>query len=288
MPLSIEVLKTLVAVSQTGNFTHAAKRVYRTQAAVSIQMKGLEEYLGKPLFRRDKRGILLNDNGQLLVGYATRILSLHHEVLSQFKEAELTGTVRLGTPDDYAVSVLPRLLSRFSEVHPNVHVEVRCAGSTELQLALEADEVDLAIMSSEPGHDEGHELMLDQLIWVAAEGSDIYQQRPLPLAIYPASSKFYEWAINALKASSIPHRTVFSGSSVLVLQAAVSAGLAVAPLLRSANRLKLKEVGQEHGLPDLPKVRVSLVLPQQPLTDASKRLANHLVDSFSKSPLTSQ
>jgi len=112
--LDIDQLRTFIAISETGSFTKAAEVVNKTQSAVSMQMKRLEERLERPIFSRDGRASKLTEDGQRLLDYARRIVKLNVETLAAFSDAELSGRVRLGVPDDYADRYLPEIMARFS------------------------------------------------------------------------------------------------------------------------------------------------------------------------------
>ena len=124
--LPTELLRTFIAIADTGNFSQAAEQVHRTQSAVSMQVKRLEELIGKPLFKRDSRHSRLTADGLTLLNYARRILKLNEEAVSLLQRPELTGWVRIGLPDDYATRFLPEILAGFSRTHPRVQVEVTC------------------------------------------------------------------------------------------------------------------------------------------------------------------
>ena len=101
--IDTDLLRTFAAIADHGGFTRAAEAVNRTQSAVSMQMKRLEEdVLQRPLFRRDGRQVSLTAEGQLLLGYARRILKLHGEVFNTLRMPHMVGLVRIGTPDDVA------------------------------------------------------------------------------------------------------------------------------------------------------------------------------------------
>src|SRR5215468_6881509 len=106
-PLDLDQLRTFVAIAETGSFTRAADVVFKTQSAVSMQMRRLEERIGKPIFERDGRASKLTEDGERLLDYARRIVKLNMDAVSAFSENELTGRVRLGVPDDYADRYLP-------------------------------------------------------------------------------------------------------------------------------------------------------------------------------------
>ena len=148
MTLETPLLRTLVAVSETGSFTRAATQVHRTQSAVSMQIKRLEDAVGKPLVTRDRRQAQLTREGVALVEYARRILNLHDEAMAAVSQPEIAGLVRIGTPDDYAAGFLPQVLSDFAETHPNVEVDLRCETSSKICRAFEKAEVDVALVTS--------------------------------------------------------------------------------------------------------------------------------------------
>src|SRR6478752_3854 len=145
--LDIDQLKTFVAIADTGSFTRAADVVHKTQSAVSMQMKRLEERVGKPIFGRDGRLSRLTEDGERLLDYARRILRLNAECMSSFADAELAGRIRLGVPDDYADRYLPEILARFSHSNPKVEVTVVCEPTPMLAERIATGDIDLAIIT---------------------------------------------------------------------------------------------------------------------------------------------
>src|SRR3954466_430080 len=145
--IDVDQLRTFIAIVETGSFTKAADVVHKTQSAVSMQMKRLEERLGKPVFERDGRTSRLTDDGERLLDYARRILRLNVECMASFADAELAGRVRLGVPDDYADRYLPEILARFSHSNPKVEVTVVCEPTPMLVDRLQSNDLDLAIIT---------------------------------------------------------------------------------------------------------------------------------------------
>ena len=145
--IDVDQLRTFIAIVETGSFTKAAEVVHKTQSAVSMQMKRLEERLGKPIFARDGRASKLTEDGERLLDYARRIIKLNVEALAAFDDAELTGRVRLGVPDDYADRYLPEIMARFSRSYPGVELTVMCEPSVELVERIDGNELDLAIIT---------------------------------------------------------------------------------------------------------------------------------------------
>src|SRR6516164_5612263 len=145
--IDVEQLRTFVAIVETGSFTQAGEVVHKTQSAVSMQIKKLEERLDHPIFVRDGRGSKLTEHGERLLDYARRIVKLNVEALAAFSDAELFGRVRLGVPDDYADRYLPEIMARFSRAYPGVELSVICEPSVELFERIAANELDLAIVT---------------------------------------------------------------------------------------------------------------------------------------------
>src|ERR1700674_3493363 len=141
--LDVDQLRTFIAIVETGSFTKAADVVHKTQSAVSMQMKRLEERLDRPVFARDGRASKLTEDGERLLDYARRIVKLNLEALAVFSDAELTGRARLGVPDDYADRYLPEIMARFSRAYPSVELTVICEPSVDLLERIDANELDL-------------------------------------------------------------------------------------------------------------------------------------------------
>src|SRR5499427_9470891 len=146
--LDSDQLKTFIAIVETGSFTRAADIVHKTQSAVSMQMKRLEERLGRPMSARDGRASKLSEDGERLLDYARRVVKLNVEALAAFSDAELTGRVRLGVPDDYADRYLPEIMARFSRAYPSVELTVTCEPTVELVHRIDTNDIDLAIITN--------------------------------------------------------------------------------------------------------------------------------------------
>ncbi|GLU41764.1 LysR substrate-binding domain-containing protein [Pseudomonas sp. NBRC 100443] len=273
-----ELLRTFVAIADHGGFTRAAEMVNRTQSAVSMQMKRLEEdVLERTLFERDGRQVRLTPEGQVLLGYARRILRLQGEVFNTLRQPHMVGAVRIGTPDDYVMRFLPEILSRFAQAYPLVQVEVHCESSSQL---LTRKDLDLTIVTREPGTEIGQLLRQEPFVWMAAESFCPQEQRPLPLAMFNTTCFCRAWACNALEALEIDYRIAYSSPSLSALFAVASAGLAVTAQLRSLLTGNLRIIGEEEGLPALPSASIVLLrnpARQSPVTD---KLADYIVEGF--------
>ena len=285
--LDADLLRTFVLIAEGRSFTAAATLVGRTQAAVSMQVKRLEDLLGQPVFTRAKGGgVELTVHGRYLLERARQMLALNDEVMATFRAPEIAGTVRLGCPDDYALAYIPPILRRFAETHPAVQVDVRCAPSEELTPRLKAGELDLALISQgqQPGSWPAVPLWRGPLVWVTSTRYAPHRQDPLPLALadrerFLSAGHDCEWAaaaINALEQAGRGYRVAYTSASQIGTHAPVMAGLAVTVSSLSWLPEGLRPVRPDEGLPPLPEFGILMVkarLPRQPVTDA---LAAHI------------
>lgn len=276
--IDTELLRSFVAIADHGGFTRAAEAVHRTQSAISMQMKRLEEdVLQRPLFERSGRQVSLTAEGQVLLGYARRILKLHGEVMTTLREPHMVGAVRIGTPDDYVMRFLPGILAQFAQAYPLVQVELHCEPSYQL---LQRQDMDLTIVTREPGTEIGQLLRQERFFWAEAAGYDLHQQRPIPLAMFNSGCFCRAWVCNALDAAEIDYRIAYTSPSLAALMALVGAGLAVTAQLRSLIPPQLRILGEAEGLPALPQCSIVLLRNPRSQSPVSEALAEYIVEGF--------
>src|SRR3954452_1072436 len=143
-PLDLDQMHTFVAIADTGSFTRAADEVHRTQSAVSMQMRRLEERLSQPLFEKEGRSNKLSEDSERLLSHARRLIHLIRETLAAFDDRRLEGTIRIGTPDDYADRFLPEIMARFTRSNPRVELTVICEPTPGLVEHIKRGNLDLA------------------------------------------------------------------------------------------------------------------------------------------------
>lgn len=266
--LDMDVLRALVIAMEHGGFARAAERLGRTQSAISLQMKKLEEQVGQPLFRKAGRTVALTDSGDLLLGYARRIVALNDEALSAARGRAMDGTVRVGFPQDLAERWLPAVLGSFHRAHPRIHVEAQVGRGRDLRERVAQGTLDLALAFGEiDGHPAdaavtgagatvGGATTLARLpvAWVAPAGFRVDRDSPLALALLDAPCMFRQHGIERLDGGRRPWRIAFTSPSLSGLWAAVEAGLGVT--LRTPLGLPdtLAIVGPDAGLPELGSV----------------------------------
>ncbi|HPE71446.1 MAG TPA: LysR substrate-binding domain-containing protein [Candidatus Competibacter sp.] len=258
LQLDPDLLRTFVAIVDAGGFTSAAQQVHRTQSAVSMQVRRLETTLERTLFQRAGRGVQLTPDGEALLGYARRLLKLHDEALAVLTRPELTGFIRLGTPDDYVERFLPDILVRFARAFPRVQVEVHCEPSVHLRRCLAEDRLDLALITCAPGAETGEVLRREPTVWATAERHLAHEQDPLPLALFQPGCPFRDWALAGLGETGRPYRVAYTSASITGLFAAVTAGLAVTVLGHSLLPETVRALRVDEGFPPLPPASITL------------------------------
>lgn len=277
--LDVDQLKTFVAIADTGSFTRAAEKVNKTQSAVSMQMKRLEERVGKPIFARDGRQSRLTDDGERLLDYARRIVHLSSEAVQALSDDDLAGRVRLGIPDDYADRYLPEILARFSRSYPRAEVTVLCEPSVMLNERMRNDGLDLAIVTRTDRDGSSLVVRQEPLLWVTSNRAAVHEQDVVPLALARPPCVWRSAAIERMEAENRPYRVLYTSWSGAAVGAAVLAGLAVSVLAESSLRPGMRVLTPSDGYPALPPVKIALLRhPQQ--TPLAGALADHIVASL--------
>jgi DNA-binding transcriptional LysR family regulator len=291
-PFDFDLLRTFVAIVDSGSFTAAAHRIGRTQSTVSLQMRRLEDGLGRPLFERQgdsKRSRMsLTPDGDLLLTDARRILRLGDEVRAKLMEPEVGGVVRLGAPEDFATSLLPDILARFARAHPQVQLEVTCDFTVHLLDGYARGLYDLVLFKRERQNlagGGGIGVWQETLVWAASERLLVgLDSQPLPLVLAPAPDLYRKAAIAALEQAGHRFRIVYSCPSLAGLQAVVRAGLGITVLPRGMVPTDLMVLScDEHNLPPLPDSEIVLYKAAGQLSPASILLSEHIVHSLEQS-----
>ncbi len=277
--MDIDALRSFIAFVDTGSFTRAAKQTFRSQSAISMQMKRLEEETGQTLFIKDGRNLVLSDQGQQLVSYARRILALHDEALGNFSEHNQHPPLVIGCPDDYAESILPKLIALINETLPTQSLRICCDSSSKLRLMLDAGEIHAAILTRAPEAEEGYLLKHDTGVWVHGGFPDLGTASALPLVLYEPDCKFHSAAIDGLEKQGKPYRLICSSSSATAIKSLLKRGLGISAMATSSVTPGLAQLGGVE-LPPLPSVDIVLAVAPVPHPMFSTALAARLSKQF--------
>jgi len=280
--LDTDVLRTFVAIAESGSFTRAAQQVFRTPSALSMQIKRLEETLGHSLFVREARQVRLTPEGETLLSFGRRLLKLNEEAVSQFLSPSLEGRVRFGTPDDVGTRILPGLLAQFARSHPGVQVDVVVDRSTKLIEQLDNDELDLTLVTAgNQGQDpnRGEVVHTEPLVWAGREGGIAVQRAPLPVSLAAHGCCWRSMALDALDNAGIGYRVAYTSIHCAGQEAAMVADLAISAFPHSLVKAPLARLGSQSGLPPLGDYQI-LLLRRDGLGPASETLASYVKGMF--------
>lgn len=278
--LDTALLRAFVAVAETGGMTSAASGLFLTQAAVSQQIRRLEELFDGPLFRRDRRGIALTDAGERLFAKAKRLLALNDEIWSEMTTPAFTGQLKLGAPIDLVSIYLPAVLKAFARIHPQVEISLVCRTSPDLLAEIAVGGVDLALAEEPIGTTEGECLAIERPTWIGARGGDAYLRRPLPLSLDCDTCAFRPAVHRALRDSGIEWRSACEIGNAGAMMAMVQTDLAVTVALPSTVPPGFDRLGAASGLPALPDFTIALHMSRQGHSAAAEVMARLLREAI--------
>tara|TARA_R110001583_G_scaffold93706_2_gene236807 strand:+ start:31138 stop:32049 length:912 start_codon:yes stop_codon:yes gene_type:complete len=277
--LDLDLARTFVAICETGNFSRAAERVNRSASAISLQVKKLEEIVGRSLFERETRRVRLTPDGEVLLGYARRLLRLNDEAMSRFRAPEFTGTVQLGVPNDNGIIAIPEILRRFAASHPHIEVDVFLGPTASLRKRVAEGTTDIAVFSFDPELDPQPPIHSEPLVWLGARHGAAIEKHPLPVALAEPGCYWRAMALRALDEAGINYRVAYTSEFCQAQIAATEADLAICPVPISVISDRLIHLDARHGLPELGEYRMTLA-KRGATGPAEDALAEHVVSSF--------
>ncbi|MCC3861203.1 LysR family transcriptional regulator [Pseudemcibacter aquimaris] len=284
--LEIELLRTFIAFADTGSFKRAAELVFRSQPAVSMQMKRFEDLVGKQLFEKKGRELVLTEAGLNMVSYARQLLSMHDNIVEKVQGQKIDGKVCLGIPDDYAMLFLPNILKRFSATHPDVVLDIKSAGSNILSQRLNKGELDIAILAVRTPEEGDIVLKKDPIVWVTSKDGIAHTKRPLDLALFLDGSPIDKNTVSSLQKHKsdddepLEYKVVLESKSWAVLTIAALSGFAVATMAKSVVVPGLQILTEEEGFPNLGHTYIVMRATPDTQSIATSCLAERIMDDF--------
>ena len=276
--LSIDQLRSFVTIAETGSFTRAAAELFRTQPALSMQMKRLEEQVGTQIFLREGKQVTVTEAGQLLLTYARRILALNELALSKLSVVETEGSVRIGVLEEVALGPLVDLLTKFGRLCTRIRLELVVATSYELTSMIEGNRINLAVANTVHTSGSFSDLWEESYVWAANPAYKFETMDPIPLVLDPLKipCPLRDVSLRELDERGRKWNVVFSSVSLTAMQAAVSAGLGVGIIARSALTPDMAILSEEHGFPDIEPARIGLLRSSDSHSEAVDCLADFL------------
>ena len=276
--LPIDLLRTLVVLARTQSFSRTGEEIGRSQSAVSLQMRRLQQIAGSPILTSSGKSFEFTPQGEIVLEYAKRMMALNDECVGRLDGGILTGTIRVGIPSDFALSFLPQLLGRFSETHPDIALDVTCELSRDLIAGLVRNEFDIVLAV----HDDTPAAPLTDLwreptAWVGSQIHDLRAKRPLPLVLFPDGCQYRLRVLTALRRQDIPYNIVYSSSNLAGNQAAIESGLGLTAISTSTVPPTLRALPPCPELPALDDFDFGLFWNPNGATGAMRALAAAMV-----------
>ncbi|WP_339451492.1 LysR family transcriptional regulator [Pseudomonas sp. EA_5y_Pfl2_R50] len=260
LDVSNDLLRTFVTILEEGSFSKAAVTLHRTQAALSLQLKRLEDDMGVRLLERSPKGIVASAAGSALLPYATRMLSLSAEIRRLMESMSQVETIRIGMLEDIAVGALPTVLERFTKSHPSVRLEIVVNDSKTLSRLLSESKLEIVI--ADPSSVEAFPAFVwdEDLVWVAANGFELPTGQEIPIIAFASSCPWQDKALKKLDAHGIPWRVALSSDNLNAISSAVSAGIGISFMLKYSVNASARILGEPEGLPGTEPVKIGIFL----------------------------
>ena len=280
--LPIDALRTFVTICDVGSVTVAAEQIGRSQPATSLQIKRLEELLGTDLFLRMKKRLVPSEAGLKLYDRAREIITISDEIIAEFQQPGLQGHVCLGIPSEFATTLLPEILGRFTTAYPNIVLEVVCDLSRNLLSTLHQGRYDLTLsLHNRLSKRRSGAIKIDQLVWVGSPHYEPQNQPQLPLVLAQDGCVYRERAIKLLNGMKRPWRLVHTNPDLSGIQAAIEAGLGITALAKSTVPPGLCVIEGDDRLPSLGAVEICLTTRSGKSDEATNRLGEYIKHSLS-------
>ena len=270
--LPMDVLRSFVTVAELGGFTQAGELLGRSQPAISLQIKRLEEQVEASLFTRKGQQLGLTPSGSKLLKYALEILALNDEAIAEFRQPTLTGRVRFGIPSEFATTLLPKILGTFTQAYPGVTLEINCELSKNL-LSQPGNQYDLVLALQDTSSRKlASRIKEDELVWVSGSSHDVHLRSPLPLVLAPEPCIYRARALERLDSSGRAWQIAYTNTDLTGIQSAIEEGLGVTVLARSTVPKSLRILQKSDKFPRLGKVDIHLHYDKRTANDALLRL----------------
>ncbi len=278
MNLPTDLLRTFVTIADLGSFTRAGDKLGRSQPAISLQIKRLEDMLQSRLYDRSSRELVLSNAGQQLADYARKMLALNDEAVVKFLQPGVEGSVHLGIPNEFAASRLfPEALSRFAQSYPQVQLQVTCDLSVNLLDQLKRDAYDVVLALRDGTETDYYkESWYEEIVWVCGPDSNASQRDPLPLIVAPEGCLYRQRMIEVLDAAKRRWHIVYTSQNYGGIRAGVMAGLGVTALARNTVSEGMVIMGSAERMRRLQQIELGMHYDAEKASTAARKLAEFI------------
>lgn len=273
------LIRLLLAIAETGRFAAAAASLGVTQPSVSQQVKRIETYVGRPLFRRTRRGVNLTADGEAVIVYARAMLGLTEDLKQRLDCLAEGSEIAAGMSEDFCRTALPSVLRLFVLDHANVRVRIVSGTYETLTAAIENRTVDFVIMRRYDRFPDAELLFRDEMVWVGGLGMRLPIADPIPLVVPLAPNQSRSAVLDCLRAAGRRSVIRFESVGIAGVEMAIGAGLGVCAGPRSMRLIDIVPLPDGHGLPSLPPVDFVIVRANASLSDLGRAFAEVLKEA---------
>ncbi|QYX58476.1 LysR family transcriptional regulator [Roseovarius sp. SCSIO 43702] len=275
--LQTDLLRTFVTVVDLRNFTETGAALGRTQPAISLQVKRLEQLTGVQLLSHRGKKIELTADGEMLLGYAREILRLNDRAIANLQRAKLLGTLRIGLPIDYSIEYFQSIIAAFAQANPQVLLDIRCNRSLDLLSALHVDDLDMVIAITDVMPAPHVALYWSEHpVWACGRDHRIDPDGPVKIIAHPDGCFYRKRMIDALNAEGRDWHVSFETPGISALQHAVLDGMGVTALTKKTLLPGMRVLTPKDGFPKLPHVHVGLFYKHIKMSDAALKLIEQI------------
>jgi DNA-binding transcriptional LysR family regulator len=274
--LPMDLLRSFATVAEVRGFTMAGQLLGRSQPAISLQIKRLEELIEAQLFNRGGPQLELTQTGERMLTYASRILALNDEALAELTRPTIAGRIRFGIPSEFATALLPKVLGRFTQAYPAVTLEIKCDLSVNL-FSQQPGQYDLILaLQDDPSRSSPSFMGSDELVWVTSARHDTHLQSPLPLIVAPHPCLYRSRALKTLREGGRRWRIAYTNQDLTGIQTAIEEGLGVTVLAQKTVPESLRVLPFSARFPRLGKIGIHLVYNRQNTSETVLKLVDYV------------
>ncbi|ELZ5939427.1 LysR family transcriptional regulator [Providencia vermicola] len=256
--LNLVLLKTFIAVAETGSFTVASQHLNSTQSTLSQQIQRLEALVGQPLLIRAHRMLTLTETGEILFSYAKKIIALNDMFFMKITGNAVIQTLRLGFPEDFASGQVTPTLATFMRDHPNIRLEVTSGLSRQLHQRYQQGELDLIIVKQRKGEFKSHYRWPEPLCWLTSANNQHVNADSLPLIVFPENGLYRNDMFRLLDIEQRPWHITYTCTSLAGIQSAITDGLGISLLPLRAKLPQHRILTAQEGFPDAEEMEIAL------------------------------
>lgn len=273
--LPTDSLRMFTVLADLKSISKTAQVICRSQPAVSLQLKKLEDMLDTTLFHRNKGTFTLTRDGEILLDYAQQMLTINDNLLDALSNSEKRKNVRIGMPNDFIERMWSNILTEFRESHPNIRFEIYEDLSVNLLAMLHQNRLDIALaLLPKIGGQYCTHFVEKELFWVGSQQQAA--KRPLSLIACFNGCSYRAVMEAALKRADISYQVNLTSNNFYTIYDSIEQDLGVSSLMVSKRNLEEYGKNRINSLPDIAPLYLGLHIKSVNITKEISALTNHI------------